>query len=84
VQWPQLGAASRSHPLVILGRASLEMGNWGEAERYLRGVPIRQRTWDNSRSIAISDFLAYALVEFYPAKVYEHDGKKADAVNAYH
>jgi hypothetical protein len=35
-------------------------------------------------SIAISDFLAYALVEFYQAKVYEHDGKKADAVNAYH
>jgi LPS O-antigen subunit length determinant protein (WzzB/FepE family) len=49
----------------------------------LRGVPIRQRTWDNSRSIAISDFLAYVLGEFYQAQVYEHDGKKADAVNAY-
>jgi hypothetical protein len=32
--------------------------------------------------MAYSGFLAYALAEFYQAKVFEHMGKKADAVNA--
>jgi hypothetical protein len=61
----------------------LKPGNWEEAERYLQVVPILQRTWDNQLDIASSDFLAYALGEFYLAKVFEHAGKKADAVNAY-
>jgi hypothetical protein len=46
-------------------------------------LPLLQRTWDNQLSIANSDFLAYALSEFYLAKVFEHAGKRAEAVNAY-
>jgi hypothetical protein len=49
----------------------------------LRTVPLFQRTWADSLFIASGDFLAYALGEFYQAKVFEHAGTKADAVNAY-
>ncbi len=82
-EWPQVGTVSRSRLVLGVGRASLETGNWEEAERYLRVVSIQQRTWDNQVDIANSDFLAYALGEFYLAKVFEHTRKKADAVNAY-
>jgi len=82
-EWPQVDAVSRSRLVLVMGRASLETANWEEGERYLRAVPVLQRTWDSPRSIADSDFLAYALGEFYLAKVFEHTGKKADAVNAY-
>jgi hypothetical protein len=75
-EWPQVGAVSRSRLVLVVGRASLETGNWEEAERYLRVFPILQRTWDNQLDIASSDFLAYALGEFYQAKVFEHAGKK--------
>jgi len=82
-EWPHVDVFSRAELVLLIGRASLEVGNWEDAERYLRVVPILQRTWDNQLSIANRDFLAYALGEFYQAKVFEHTGKKADAVNAY-
>ena len=82
-EWPQVDAVSRSGLGLVVGRASLETANWDEGERHLRVVPILQRTWDNEVSISNSDFLAYSLGEFYLAKVFEHTGKKADAVNAY-
>ncbi|HEV2728839.1 MAG TPA: tetratricopeptide repeat protein [Terriglobales bacterium] len=82
-EWPQVDVYTRAGLPLIIGRASLETANWDDAERYLRLVPIVQRTWENQLSISNTDFLAYALGEFYQAKVYEHAGKKADAVNAY-
>jgi len=82
-EWPQLDNGSRSRLGLVAGRAALSTENWEEAESHLRSVPILERTWDNPPSIANSDFLAYALGEFYQAKVFEHTGKKADAVNAY-
>jgi eukaryotic-like serine/threonine-protein kinase len=82
-EWPQVDAFARAERPLDIGRASLEMANWGDAERYLRFVPILQRTWDNQLSMASSDFLAYELGEFYQAKIFEHMGKKTDAVNAY-
>jgi Tetratricopeptide repeat len=82
-EWPQVDAVSRYRLVLVVGRASLETANWEEAERHLRVVPILQRIWADPLYIANSDFLAYALGEFYLAKVFEHTGKKADAVNAY-
>jgi tetratricopeptide (TPR) repeat protein len=82
-EWPQVEAASRNRLGLAVARASLETGNWEEAERYLRVVPTSQRTWNDPLSIASSDFLTYVLSEFYLAKVFEHAGKRADAVNAY-
>jgi eukaryotic-like serine/threonine-protein kinase len=82
-EWPQVDAFARAERPLDIGRASLEMANWGDAERYLRIVPILQRTWDNQLSMASSDFLAYELAEFYQARIFEHAGKKTDAVNAY-
>ena len=80
---PQLSSVSRSRLGLVAARVSLETGNWEDAERYLRTVPVFQRTWADSLFIANSDFLTYALGQFYQAKVFEHAGKKADAVNAY-
>jgi tetratricopeptide (TPR) repeat protein len=48
VEWPHVGALSSRYRLVlVVGRASLETGNWEEAERYLRVVPILQRIWEH-------------------------------------
>jgi eukaryotic-like serine/threonine-protein kinase len=80
---PQLGSVSRSRLGLVAARVSLETGNWEDAERYLQTVPVLQRTWADSLFIANSDFLTYALGQFYQAIVFEHAGKKADAVNAY-
>jgi len=82
-EWPQVGSVSNYRLGLVAARAYLETGNWEEAEHYLRTVPLFQRTWADSLFIASGDFLAYALGEFYQAKVFEHAGKKADAVNAY-
>jgi eukaryotic-like serine/threonine-protein kinase len=82
-QWPQVDPLFNHRFGLVAARAYLETGNWEDAERYLRTVPVLQRTWADSLFIANSDFLAYALGEFYQAKVFEHAGKKADAVNAY-
>jgi hypothetical protein len=82
-EWPQLSATSRRRFALAVGRASVEMDNWDEAERYLNTVLMLQRTWDYQTAIADSDFLSYALGEFYLARVFEHRGKNADAANAY-
>jgi hypothetical protein len=82
-EWPQGGSVSNYRLGLVAARAYLETGKWEEAEHYLRTVPLFQRTRADSLFIASGDFLAYALGEFYQAKVFEHAGKKADAVNAY-
>jgi len=83
VEWPQLSATSRRPFTLAVGRASVETANWDEAERYLNTVLMLQRTWDYQIAIANSDFLSSALGGFYLGKVFEHNGKKADAANAY-
>jgi hypothetical protein len=82
-EWPQVDVGFRSRFGLLAARASVEMANWGEAERYLQSVPIRQRIWDNPLSIANSDFRDRTLSEFYLTKLFEHAGKKMDAINAY-
>jgi eukaryotic-like serine/threonine-protein kinase len=82
-EWPKVNMFDRAGLVLVIGRASLETANWEDAERYLRVVPIMQRTWDNQLDIASRDFLAYCLGEFYQAKALEHTGKKGDAINAY-
>jgi len=54
-----------------------------EAERYLSRAITRMRDWSDSSKIGGKSFLTYVLAEFYLAQVYEREGKKTQAINAY-
>lgn len=62
-----------------LGRASVEMKDWNNGERYLLRCAAMQRM----STLRSDKGLAYALNEFYLAKVFEHADKKVDAIHAY-
>jgi tetratricopeptide (TPR) repeat protein len=82
--WQQLG--SQFHPMVALevGRAYLELGAPPEAEQHLRFALMAYRELGISRRLVVgSNFLRYALTQFYLGKILEQSGKKREAINAY-
>jgi hypothetical protein len=52
---------------------------WPEAEKELRTA----LAWVSPGNVGIHDFLSYELTQFYLGNVLEHEGKKAEAVEAY-
>jgi len=81
---PQLGGLRRKDMVDLpVGRAYLETGAVLMAERHLRFVLHAERTWVNVTSIVFHDFLSYILAQFYVGRVLEHNGKKAEAIEAY-
>jgi hypothetical protein len=81
---PQLGGLRRKDMVDLpVGRAYLETGAVLQAERHLRFVLHTERTWVNATSIVFHDFLSYILAQFYLGRVLEHNGKKAEAIEAY-
>ena len=81
--WPQLGQQFWPRYALEVGRAYLEMGMLGEAERHLRFALLAQRVWGNEDFLASANFLSYTLAQFYLGRILEQTGKKAEAINAY-
>ncbi len=81
--WPQLSPVFRPAAEWAVGRACAETGALQEAETHLRNVIARNRQWIDPEIIHSRSFLTPVLNQFYLAKVYEAEGKKTDAVNAY-
>jgi len=81
--WPQLPISAQPGSEWAVGRASAETGALQEAEPHLRKALARERLWINASAINSGSFLTYILAQFYLAKVYEAEGKKTEAVNAY-
>ena len=81
--WPRLTPADRDGTVWAAGRASEETGAVQDAERYLGEAIARMRDWSDAYRISRKSFLTYVLAQFYLGKVYEKEGKKTEAINAY-
>jgi tetratricopeptide (TPR) repeat protein len=81
--WPQLGQQFWPGYALDVGRAYLEMGMLGEAERHLRFASNVNRLWSSAYGVIAHNFLSYALAQFYLGRMLEQTGKKAEAINAY-
>jgi eukaryotic-like serine/threonine-protein kinase len=68
---------------LAIGRAYLETGDFAKAEECLHLAANAQRYWGNEEAMASRSFLQYVLAQFYLGRVYERNGKKAEAINAY-
>jgi tetratricopeptide (TPR) repeat protein len=82
-RWPRLSPAFRYDSIWAAGRASEETGAVQDAERYLSDAIARMRDWSEISRISRKSFLTYVLAQFYLGKVYEKEGKKTEAINAY-
>ena len=81
--WPQLGQQFWPGYALDVGRAYLEMGMLGEAERHLRFASNVNRYWTSAYGVIAHNFLSYTLAQFYLGRMLEQTGKKAEAINAY-
>ncbi len=86
-RWQEVISESRNVPPDLqpsvwwaMGRAFAETGDWPDAEHYLGFSLDRTRPLGSGDNF---DFLRYLLLKFYLGKVYEHQGKKPEAINAY-
>ena len=77
--WPELPGWFGQLQAFFLGRAYAETAMWPEAEKELRTA----LAWVSPGNVGIHDFLSYELTQFYLGNVLEHEGKKAEAVEAY-
>ncbi len=89
-QWQQVATRWKAiHPRFTpplafeAARAYVEIGNLQEGERQLKFCRKANRLWSNPAQVAFHDYFSYVLAEFYLAKIYEQQGKKAEAINAY-
>jgi hypothetical protein len=64
-------------------RAFVETNAFQDAAQPLQTAELQSRAWPSADVINGNSFLTFTLVQFYQGKVYEHDGKKAEAINAY-
>jgi len=81
--WPQLPGPLNWFCSFHLGRAYAEVGMLGQAEQELQLARRAGLFWGNQVVIADHDPLSYVLAGFYLAKVFEQEGKKAEALNLY-
>jgi eukaryotic-like serine/threonine-protein kinase len=82
-EWPQLPGNFHGYCSLCLGRAYAETGMLGQAEQELQIARRIGLNRANPEVLADHDSLSYALAGFYLAKVFEQEGKKADAFNLY-
>lgn len=81
--WPQLPGPLNWFYSFHLGRAYAEAGMPAQAEQELQLARRVGVFWGNQVVIADHDSLSYLLAGFYLAKVFEQEGKKAEALNLY-
>jgi DNA-binding winged helix-turn-helix (wHTH) protein/tetratricopeptide (TPR) repeat protein len=81
--WPEIPGPQNWFCSFHLGRAYAEAGMLGQAEQELQLARRAGLYWGNGAMIAGHDSLSYVLAGFYLAKVYEQEGKKAEALNLY-
>jgi eukaryotic-like serine/threonine-protein kinase len=81
--WPQLPANLAWSNSFEAGRAYAEAGMLGQADQALQVARSVALDWQNVTFMARHDSLSSVLAEFYLAKVFEQEGKKADASNLY-
>jgi len=81
--WQQLSRTDRDLYAWVEGRALAETGSYQQAERLLQAQILFSRVWASPLTINGNSFFQGTLAQFYLAKAYEHEGKKADAINAY-
>jgi tetratricopeptide (TPR) repeat protein/tRNA A-37 threonylcarbamoyl transferase component Bud32 len=81
--WPQLGQQFWDLYALDVGRAYLETGMLAEAERHLRFALKAARYWGNPTRAGRSNFVSYALAQFYLGRVLEQTGRKAEAIAGY-
>jgi tetratricopeptide (TPR) repeat protein len=84
VTWPRLSLTFRyDFSIWAAGRAAAETGAQQDSQRYLGQAVARMRDWSDAYRISKKSFLTYVLAQFYLGKVYEKEGKKTEAINAY-
>ena len=81
--WSQLSEVEKEFLSWAQGRALTETGSYQEAEKRLQVVITFSRAWSSANAINANYFLTATLTQFYLGKVYEHEGKKTEAINAY-
>jgi len=81
--WSQLSKTEKEITSAVEGRALAETGSYQEAEKQLQIAATFSRIWASPNIINANSFLSATLLQFYLGKVYEHEGKKTEAINAY-
>ena len=81
--WQQLSRTDQDSYAWAEGRALVETGSYQQAEKPLQAQILFSRVWASPLTINGNSFLQGTLAQFYLGKAYEHEGKKADAINAY-
>ncbi|HUK54074.1 MAG TPA: protein kinase [Candidatus Binatia bacterium] len=82
-RWAELPPSEKQDATWAAGRAAVETGAYQEGEKYLQEVLRLQLLWANLGTVGDRSFLTYTLSQFYLGKVYEHEGKKTEAINSY-
>jgi hypothetical protein len=79
--WPELTGEIKQAYAFFAGRAYAELKLSPQAEKELR----TDRKWLTPGELlgGYSDFLRGELTQYYLGKVFEHEGKKADAIKSY-
>ena len=81
--WHALSWVDQPNGSWAAGRASMETGAVQDAEHQLREAIAMGRDWPSSLEISTHSYFSFVLSQFYMGKVYEAEGKKAEAINAY-
>jgi tetratricopeptide (TPR) repeat protein len=81
--WQKLPRQDKDYLSSFQGRALVEMGSYQEAEKPLQIAILLSRIWAGPYVINANSQFTRTLVQFYLGKVYEHEGKKTEAINAY-
>lgn len=81
--YPDLAADWRNYTSYFAARAYYETGNREEARKLFLFFMKAQRVWLNGEVIQSFDPLSQELAQFYLARIFEQDGKKAEAINGY-
>ncbi len=81
--WPQLSLQRKLLVAWAAGRAQAETGALPDAEHTLLTAIAFQRRIGGASDVARTSFFNYEMANFYLGKVYEKEGKKTEAINAY-
>jgi len=81
--WPQISLSEKVPGAWAEGRALAETGSLRDAERNLLTAIAFQHRIGAMPEISRISFLNYEMAHFYLGKVYEKEGKKREAINAY-
>jgi tetratricopeptide (TPR) repeat protein len=82
-RWQKLSQEDKDYLASFQGRALVETGAYQDAEKPLQIATVLSRLWAGPYVINANSLFTATLVQFYLGKVYEHEGKKMEAINAY-